>query len=67
MDCFTQYLCMLCIFASLESLEKHASIYICAKLQKHAYTYNSTHFQAEINTSDSKTPTTFIPFCTDYD
>ncbi len=46
---------------SLGSLEECSSIFL-NKLQKHTYTYNSPKLPAEMNTSGSKTSTTFIPF-----
>ncbi len=45
---------------NIGSLEIHASIYISEKLKK--YTYMSLEFPVEMNTRDSSTPTTFIPF-----
>lgn len=41
-----------------------ASTYIFAKLKTHTYTLNSLPFPAEMNTDDSKTPRTFVPFYT---
>ncbi len=35
-------------------------------IQKHTYTLNSLQFSAEMNSNGSKTPTTFIPFHTNY-
>ncbi len=46
-------------------MEKCACCDISAKLQKH--TYNSLQFPTEVNTSGSETPTTFIPFHTNYE
>lgn len=47
--------------------EKHAWTDILPKLRKGTYIYNSLHFPAEMNISDSKTPMTFIPFHANYD
>lgn len=33
---------------------------------KRTYTYNGLQFPAEMNTGSTKTPTTFIPFYTNY-
>ncbi len=44
--------------------EKHA----CTKIwYENVPRYNSLHFPAEMNISDSKTPMTFIPFHANYD
>ncbi len=51
----------------LSSLEIHASTCSSAKLKTRTYTYESLQFPVEINTTGSKTPTTFIPFHTKYD
>lgn len=44
------------------SLEKQAYIYIL----KNCYTYNSLNFPIELNSRDSKTPTTFTSVHTNY-
>lgn len=54
-------------FYPLRAYLEDASTLIIANLQKRNYTYTSLQFPTEINTSNSKTPTIYIPAHTDYD